>query len=231
MERCLDVACGSGQLTKALAPHFKFVDAIDRSAAQLAQAAPLPNATYSCVTDASDLSQHFRDNSMDCVTVAQAFHWMEATPTLQEFSRVLRPGGTLAVLGYGVCHVDLEPTQRAFKTYYEDTLGTRFDFPSDPRCLWECDRIRLDSAHETDTFSPPFDAVQRLWFPHTNEVTAGDFLDYLRTMSAYQKLSDKQGALRPILDSFQGDLNRALKVTFPFWLILARKPHGGGAVK
>jgi protein-tyrosine-phosphatase/ubiquinone/menaquinone biosynthesis C-methylase UbiE len=40
------------------------------------------------------------DGSADVVTVSQAFHWMEAEPTLAEVARILRPGGVFAVYDY-----------------------------------------------------------------------------------------------------------------------------------
>ncbi|GIP48887.1 class I SAM-dependent methyltransferase [Paenibacillus sp. DXFW5] len=35
-------------------------------------------------------------SSVDLVTCSQSFHWMDPQPTLQEFARVLRPGGIFA---------------------------------------------------------------------------------------------------------------------------------------
>jgi SAM-dependent methyltransferase len=38
------------------------------------------------------------DESVDAVTVAQAFHWFDAPVALAEMQRVLRPGGTLFLI-------------------------------------------------------------------------------------------------------------------------------------
>ena len=106
-QHCLDIACGSGQLTLALTPYFSHIHGIDRSQAQLSQAPSHPNVTYETIENASNLSQ-FSDNVYDCVTIAQAFHWMESKPSLNEFHRVLKPEGTLGVIGYGICKIENE---------------------------------------------------------------------------------------------------------------------------
>ena len=38
------------------------------------------------------------DTSVDFVTAAQAFHWFDAERTLEEFKRILRPGGYVALM-------------------------------------------------------------------------------------------------------------------------------------
>jgi ubiquinone/menaquinone biosynthesis C-methylase UbiE len=42
-----------------------------------------------------------RSNSIDLITVAQAFHWMEPAATKREFMRILKPGGHI-VLAYNL---------------------------------------------------------------------------------------------------------------------------------
>jgi SAM-dependent methyltransferase len=38
-----------------------------------------------------------RNHSVDLITVAQAFHWMEPFPTKKEFARILKPGGHIVL--------------------------------------------------------------------------------------------------------------------------------------
>lgn len=103
-KRCLDVACGSGQLTAQLADHFEHIVGIDRSEAQLAHGIRKDNITYERIKDATDLS-HFKEASFDCVTIAQGLHWLPLEATLKEFHRVLKPGGIFVAMGYAVSSI------------------------------------------------------------------------------------------------------------------------------
>jgi SAM-dependent methyltransferase len=88
----LDLAAGTGKLTKALAPRFERVVAVEPNAAM--------RAAISCgeVLAGSAEAIPLADDEVDAVFVGEAFHWFCDPPALREIERVLRPRGTLALL-------------------------------------------------------------------------------------------------------------------------------------
>lgn len=91
-----DVAAGTGKLTRLLVPSGAAVLAVEPVAAMReALAAAVPSAT---VLDGTAEALPLADATVDAVTVAQAFHWFDQPAALAEAARVLRPGGTLALL-------------------------------------------------------------------------------------------------------------------------------------
>ena len=107
---CLDVACGSGQLTTQLAEFFQEVVGVDRSLPQLKEAMKHDRVRYEPIEDATNLTS-FKTNEWDCVTLAQALHWLPLEHALSEFHRVLKPNGIFAVMGYGICHLQSAPSE------------------------------------------------------------------------------------------------------------------------
>jgi len=87
----LDLAAGTGKLTRLLARHFVRVIAVEpddalralirdaETRAGTAEEIPLPDA------------------SVDGVFCAEAFHWFDAPRAVAEIARVLRPGGSVVV--------------------------------------------------------------------------------------------------------------------------------------
>lgn len=56
------------------------------------------------------------DASVDLLTTAQAAHWFDLEKFYVELKRILRPGGVVAIWGYGLCHFDVpEASQIMFK--------------------------------------------------------------------------------------------------------------------
>src|SRR6218665_461893 len=100
----LDIGCGTGISTLPLCDHFTSVIGVDVSEAQLDEARKASsghaNVTYR-VGLAHELDFQ-RDGTVDLITVAQAMHWLDASKFYRECHRLLRPGGVLAVYGYGV---------------------------------------------------------------------------------------------------------------------------------
>jgi SAM-dependent methyltransferase len=94
--RLLDVASGTGKLTRSLVATGATCVAAEPSESMRASFASVLPDTLQVGADALRLP--FADSSFDAVTVAQAFHWFATTEALDEFARVLRPGGGLALI-------------------------------------------------------------------------------------------------------------------------------------
>jgi ubiquinone/menaquinone biosynthesis C-methylase UbiE len=117
----LDLAAGTGKLTRQLVPfgaRVVAVEPIDAMRAELERAVPGVHAMTG-TAEAIPLA----DESVDAVTCAQAFHWFRADKAMNEIRRVVRPGGGLALLWNGRdlddpkhAHVDelLAPHRREF---------------------------------------------------------------------------------------------------------------------
>lgn len=92
----LDLAAGTGKLTRLLVPTGADVVAVEPVAAMR----DLLRTTCPEVEELDGTAEAIPlgDGSVDAVTVAQAFHWFEPGPALAEIARVLRPGGTLALV-------------------------------------------------------------------------------------------------------------------------------------
>lgn len=94
--RVLDLAAGTGKLTRLLAPTGADVVAVEPvKAMRAALSASLPGVrAVSGTAEAIPL----RDRSVDAVTVGQAFHWFDGDAALAEIHRVLRPAGRLGLI-------------------------------------------------------------------------------------------------------------------------------------
>jgi 2-polyprenyl-3-methyl-5-hydroxy-6-metoxy-1,4-benzoquinol methylase len=95
----LDVGCGEGLLTVELARVAKRVTGIDCDAPTLALAArdaAAPNVEYVL---GDFLSHPFERGSFDAVVSVATLHHVDAARGLERMKELLRPGGTLALVG------------------------------------------------------------------------------------------------------------------------------------
>ncbi|ETO36166.1 hypothetical protein RFI_00896 [Reticulomyxa filosa] len=245
----VDIACGSGQVTCSLARswkdaytskvtkeqyglNFKKVIGIDESTKQLEEATQMDNIEYRCE---NAYNMPFQENSVQLVTIAQGLHWFDHNKLMQQIHRILVKNGICAVLGYST-PVFLRYDKYfhpAFKTYYEETLGSIHP-PSDKRCYWNIDRRLLDHQYQQLSFDPPFDKKKMdrgMFYEHVH-MNEHQLFGYFLTWSGYRQymkkhniaIGDKEkDPLNSLRSAFKKELaarsDTTMLVTIPFFLI------------
>jgi SAM-dependent methyltransferase len=94
-----DVGSGTGLLTELLLPMAHTVFAVEPNV-EMRDAAErqLRGRPGFVSVDGSAEATPLSPGSIDLITVAQAFHWFDPVATRREFTRVLKPGGWVALL-------------------------------------------------------------------------------------------------------------------------------------
>ncbi|NEP60497.1 MAG: class I SAM-dependent methyltransferase [Symploca sp. SIO2G7] len=90
-----DIGAGTGISSHLLAETGMPVLAIEPNATMRQEAQPHPLIQFS---EATAEATNLETASVDLVTCFQAFHWFNPKPALQEFHRILKPTGRLAVV-------------------------------------------------------------------------------------------------------------------------------------
>ena len=92
----LDLGAGTGKLTESLVAPGRTVYAVDPSSEMLRVLADKLPDVDARVGNGERIP--LPDASIDVVTVAQAWHWMDEDRAAAEIARVLRPGGVLSMV-------------------------------------------------------------------------------------------------------------------------------------
>ena len=207
-----DCATGSGQAALGLAQHFRRVIATDASAEQIRHAQPHPAIEYRVApAEASGLA----DASVDLVSVAQAAHWFDLPRFHAEVARVLKPGGVIALWGYGRMVLPGE-LDTPFLHFYSTTVGP----------YWPPERKLIDDAYRSLDF--PFAAINAPAFFIEVEWTLDRLLDYVSTWSAVKRYRAARGddplpALRGELAPAWGDAAKLRQLAWPLFLRCGRR--------
>ena len=186
-ERILDIGCGDGKISAALADHVPdgAVLGIDRSAdmirfAQERHASSTPRLDFE-VCDAAALQF---ENEFDVVFSNAALHWVQDHPSVvQGIARALRPGGRvlLSMGGKGNVAEVIASTQSLAKApdwapYFEDAFFTYSFHATEDYQAWLSDEgleaVRLelvpkDMVHTREKFTA---WIRTTWIRHTQRV-------------------------------------------------------------
>lgn len=97
----LEVGCGTGQLTEALACHAFRLTAIDIGASMIAGARRRLDGCDVSFQAVSFEDLAAADASFDLIVCGTAWHWVDPEVRFRKSARLLRPGGWLALLATG----------------------------------------------------------------------------------------------------------------------------------
>ena len=98
-QRALDVGCGDGTFARKLAVRMAQVDAIDKSPDMIREASNLSGENNINFVAGEFLSADLPARSYDYVSFLASSHHMPLADALTKAQGLLRPGGTLAILG------------------------------------------------------------------------------------------------------------------------------------
>jgi SAM-dependent methyltransferase len=176
--RVLDLAAGTGKLTRALLAAGLDVLAVEPQAAMRERLAEIVGGERIREGIAEEIP--LADASVDAVTVADGFHWFDQARALAEIRRVLRPRGGLAVL---TTVPDWTGTSWAHQvgTMMQDLRPEHPFFDGTP---WQ------DTVREADGWTDPRDVRVTISQP----ADPSRIVDYIASMSFVAALPDDHRA-------------------------------------
>ncbi|KAG2183555.1 hypothetical protein INT43_006561 [Umbelopsis isabellina] len=206
----LDIGTGTGQVATVLAETFAKVHATDLSEKMLQAADKRPNISYSACP-AEKLP--FEDKSVDVITTAQAFHWFKHDQFFEEAKRVLKPNGTIAIIGYEYARIrESKQASSLIRKIGLETFGDYWD--SGRKILENLYRdIPIPYPNTTYYFSPGDADITNIGNPTPETImekvmTLEAFKNYMHTWSSYANYM-KEHSEDPV-DSMMNEIAKLL---------------------
>ncbi len=199
-----DVGSGTGILTKHFVNRGIQTYAIEPNddMRRFAEISLSANPNFHSIKGTSDNTK-LEDQSINAITVAQAFHWFEVIKTKNEFKRILKDGSTVYLLWNSRRHdkpilMDYENLTLKFSTEYSHINHLRPEV--------EENIVKLFEPNE----------VTYLEFPNDQELTFDELLGRIRSSSYMLNSSDKRypemvEAYKAFFEKYQKDG----KITIP----------------
>ncbi len=208
----LDAGAGTGALARELAPHVLRVDAVDPSAAMIAEGRTLPggddpriNWIHARAEDAP-LSPHY-----GLIVAGASLHWMDPTVVLPRFRDALAPGAKVAIVHNDFVSPHALATAAALEVIrrYSPLKDDPPEYPARVRSLVTRGLFALEGERRTT--------------PVSFEQTIDDVLNSLHSTSTLSRvtLGDRMSAfdtdMRAALSPFGTDVLRSDIATYIAW--------------
>jgi SAM-dependent methyltransferase len=189
--RVLDLAAGTGKLTRMLVPTRASVVAVE----------PVEGMRRTFRTVLPDVrvlggraeAIPLADGSVDAAVVGQAFHWFDAPAAIRELHRVLRPGGRLGL----VWNVRDEAASPFWAALTELMAPFRGDAPAGRAHVWR------PAFEESDLFTP----LETRSFRFEQRLSRDQVLDRVLSTSFIAALGDAErgSVARGVIDLLEAD--------------------------
>jgi SAM-dependent methyltransferase len=170
-ELAWDCATGNGQAAQQLSHLFKKVIATDPSAAQLAEAYRSDKIEY---RKEQAENPSLEKSSVDLLTIAQALHWFNWDAFYLKANEILKPGGIMLALAYGIPKISTE-IDELIRQLHNQTLAP----------YWEQERQLVADLYKDVPF--PYPEISLPSFYIKKAMTPADLMGYLSTWSGLKK--------------------------------------------
>lgn len=195
----VEVGCGTGKLTAALAERELRVEAIDpgERMVEIARRQTDHSAVRFRVGRFEDVD--LPEGAFGAVFSSAAFHWVDPEVGWSKAAKVLRTGGVLALLTHVRSGTDTGARAR-LREAWQQVVPEAANWPSrDAAAIWEGAEERRSNVSEVwswfeghDLARPEaaalFEDVELATVAEERQITAEEYLSRIRTTSAYLRL-------------------------------------------
>ncbi|XP_002731070.1 putative methyltransferase DDB_G0268948 [Saccoglossus kowalevskii] len=231
----VDVGCGSGQSTFMLAPYFNSVLGVDISLDQIKVAEEsehIPSNVSFKVASCGDIP--VQTGKVDLITAGTAIHWFDLKTFYPEVTRLLRPGGCLAIYSFQEIKVETGDANQTMKInnlikkVEETVLDNRLDH-------WSISRS-VQTGKFQDLELPFQECKRGVIVPIKKESTVQNIVgllksyseskQYMRTHSGGAKIFDElESSIMGIIGNSGAAENALMTLVIPVFLVMSRKPE------
>ena len=122
-----DIGAGTGMLSDVFLANGNRVVAVEPNPEMRAACAALHTTPQLAIIEGTAEETGLADSSVDMVTAGRAMHWFDIDPAMEEFRRILKPDGWIAIIAFGRTehgHEENEAFEMLLRQHSDDHADT-----------------------------------------------------------------------------------------------------------